>query len=113
MSELLKMDAVRNSLLPLVLAVCAVTFAPVAHGQSQAGAATSASGASPAQTQSSAAAKPAAGAATQPAAAADAQNSAQTSAPKATDGGAQAEPQMQDQSAPAAESLGEAARRAR
>jgi len=111
MSELLKMDAVRNSLLPLVLAVCAVTFAPVAHGQSQAGAATSGSGAAPAQTQSSAATKPAAGAATQPAAAA--QTSAENSAQKPADGGTQAELQMQDQSAPAAESLGEAARRAR
>ena len=111
MSELLKKDAVRNSLLPLVLAVCAVTFAPVAHGQSQAGAATSGSGAAPAQTQSSAATKPAAGAATQPAAAA--QTSAENSAQKSADGGAQTEPQMQDQSAPAAESLGEAARRAR
>src|SRR5271163_2870298 len=111
MSELLKKDAVRNSLLPLVLAVCAVTFAPVAHGQSQAGAATSGSGAAPAQTQSSAATKPAAGAATQPAAAA--QTSAENSAQKPADGGTQAELQMQDQSAPAAESLGEAARRAR
>src|SRR5271168_434833 len=111
MSELLKKDAVRNSLLPLVLAVCAVTFAPVAHGQSQAGAATSGSGAAPAQTQSSVATKPAAGATTQPAAAA--QTSAENSAQKLADAAAVSEPQMQDQSAPAAESLGEAARRAR
>jgi hypothetical protein len=105
MSERLEKDSVRNSLLPLVLAVCAATFAPLAHGQSQAGAATSGSGAAPAQTQSSTATKPAAGAATPP--------SPESSAQKTADGGAQTEPQMQDQSAPAAESLGEAARRAR
>jgi len=97
MNGLLEKDAARNSLLLLVLGLCAA-FAPAAFGQSAAGAATAASGAgaAPEQTQSAAAAKPAT---------ATVQNASQTSA--------QTEPKMEDQSAPAAESLGEAARRAR
>jgi hypothetical protein len=93
-----------------LMALCAAPFAPVAHGQNQAGAATSS--AAPAQSQTSAPAKPSGGAATQPAAA-TAQTPTQDSEQKSTDAAAQAEPQMQDQSAPPAESLGEAARRAR
>jgi len=89
-----KNDALRNSVLLALLGLGA-TFAPPAHAQNQAGAATSGSAAAP--TQSAPAAKPPASNATQPAAAT----------------AAQTEPQMQDQSAPAAESLGEAARRAR
>jgi hypothetical protein len=106
----------------LLVAFCVAPFTPVAQGQNQAGAATSGSGA--AQSQGAAAAKPAAGAATQPAAASaqtpaqsSTPTSAQPSAAKSTDAAAptsvQTEPQMQDQSAPPTESLGEAARRAR
>ncbi len=102
----------------LLTALCAVAFAPAAHGQTAAGAAAAGTGAAPAQTAASG--KPSANAATQPAAA-TVQTSTQSSneastqapAPKSTDAAAQSEPQMQDQSAPAAESLGEAARRAR
>ena len=107
MSGAVEKDAVRNFVLVVVMGLGAA-FVPAAHGQSAAGAATQSAGAgtSAAPAQSSAAAKPAAGAATQ-SAGATAQNtsSSQTAA--------QSEPQMQDQSAPAAESLGEAARRAR
>ena len=92
----------------LLVALSAASFAPTACGQGQAGAA--------AQGQSSSAANSTA----KPQAAA-AQSSAQSSTPAATETSAQkpadaaavSEPQMQDQSAPAAESLGEAARRAR
>ena len=92
----------------LLVALSAASSAPTAFGQGQAGAAV--------QGQSSSAANSAA----KPQAAA-AQSSAQTSTPAATETSAQkpadaaavSEPQMQDQSAPAAESLGEAARRAR
>jgi len=92
----------------LLVALSAASFVPTAFGQGQAGAA--------AQGQSSSAANSAA----KPQAAA-AQSSAQSSTPAATETSAQkpadaaalSEPQMQDQSAPAAESLGEAARRAR
>src|SRR5271168_2993377 len=92
----------------LLVALSAASFAPTAFGQGQAGAA--------AQGQSSSAANSTA----KPQAAA-AQSSAQTTTPAATetpaqkpaDAAALSEPQMQDQSAPAAESLGEAARRAR
>ena len=79
----------------LLAALCAGAFAPAAMGQGQAGAATQ-EPASPAAGNSSAnsSAKPSA-AATQ------------------ADAAAQNEPKMEDQSAPAAESLGEAARRAR
>ena len=118
MSGVVEKDAVRNLILVVVMGLGAAVFAPVGRGQSAAGAATAA----PAQAQNSAAAKPAAGATT-PAAGATAQNSsssqtaaqsaAQSSAQTAAQTGVQAEPQMQDQSAPAAESLGEAARRAR
>jgi hypothetical protein len=102
----------------LLAALCAVVFAPVAHGQSPAGAAATGTGAASAQT--SASGKPSANPATQPATA-SAQTSTQSSdqaatqasATKSTDAAAQSEPQMQDQSAPPAESLGEAARRAR
>ena len=87
----------------LTVALCAVAIAPVALGQGQAGAA-SAAGAP--QSQASSAAKPAAGATST-------QNSTQNAAQKTGDAAAQTEPQMQDQSAPPAESLGEAARKAR
>ncbi len=99
MNGVLEKDAARNFVLVVVMGLCAA-FAPAAHGQSAAGAATAASGAGTAQAQSSAATKPAVGGATQTAVA-TAQNSSQS------------EPKMEDQSAPAAESLGEAARRAR
>jgi hypothetical protein len=102
----------------LLAALCAAAFAPAANGQTAAGAAASGAGAAPPQTAASG--KPSASAATQPATAtvqtsAESSNqaSAQASAAKPTDATAQREPQMQDQSAPPAESLGEAARRAR
>ncbi len=98
--------AVRNSLLMLVVGLCAAGFGSAAWGQSATGAA--ASGAAPTQSQSTAAAKPAAGAATQTAG-----SGAQNTAQSAGQNSAQVEPKMEDQSAPAAESLGEAARRAR
>jgi hypothetical protein len=111
----------------LVLAICAAAFAPVVHGQNQAGAATSGTGPAHSQTSSAAgnssgtssatsSAKSPASAGSQADAAApqnSTQTGAQASAPKSTDASAQSEPQMQDQSAPPAESLGEAARRAR
>jgi hypothetical protein len=100
----------RNFLLLVAVGLCAA-LAPTTHAQNQAGAATSGSSAAPAQT--AAAAKPTASAATQPATPSAATSTQQTSAPKSTDAAPQGEPQMQDQSAPAAESLGEAARRAR
>ena len=83
----------------LAVALCAAAFAPAALGQGQAGAA---SAAAPTTAQAPSAAKPAAGAA-----------STQNTAQKAADVAAQTEPQMQDQSAPPAESLGDAARKAR
>ena len=98
----------------LLAALCAAAFAPAANGQTAAGAAVSGAGAAPAQTAASG--KPLANAATQPAtvtAPTSTQASNQAHAPKSTDAAAQSEPQMQDQSAPPAESLGEAARRAR
>jgi len=107
----------------LLLAVlCAVAFAPLAHGQTAAGAAAPGTGA--AATQAPATGKTSGGNAAQPAAAtaqastpasnpASNAASSQTSAAKSSDAAAQSEPQMQDQSAPPAESLGEAARRAR
>jgi hypothetical protein len=98
----------------LLAALCAAAFAPAANGQTAAGAAVSGAGAAPAQTAASG--KPLANAATQPAtvtAPTSTQASNQVPAPKSTDAAAQSEPQMQDQSAPPAESLGEAARRAR
>jgi hypothetical protein len=113
MNGLLEKDAARNSLLLLVLGLCAA-FAPAAFGQSAAGAATAASGAgaAPVQTQSAAAAKP--GTATvQNTSQTSAQTAAQAPAQASAQTAAQAEPKMEDQSAPAAESLGEAARRAR
>jgi hypothetical protein len=87
----------------LLAALCAGSFAPSALGQGQSGAATQGQ-ASPAAANSSASssAKPQAGGARQTAAGAS-----------ASDASAQNEPKMEDQSAPAAESLGEAARRAR
>jgi hypothetical protein len=84
----------------LAVALCAAAFAPVALGQGQAGAA---------QSQTSNAAKPAAAAGATQTDVASTQNAAQKPADAAT----QTEPQMQDQSAPAAESLGDAARKAR
>lgn len=100
----------------LLVALSAASSAPTAFGQGQAGAA--------AQGQSSSAANSAAkpqAAAAQSSAPSSGQTSTQTSTPAATETSAQkpaevaalSEPQMQDQSAPAAESLGEAARRAR
>src|SRR3984885_3450849 len=103
MSGLLEKDAVRTFILLAVMGLCVAAFVPAARGQSAAGAATAGSGTAPAQAQSSAATKAAAG----PAAAAGA------TAEISSQPGAQTEPQMQDQSAPAAESLGEAARKAR
>jgi hypothetical protein len=88
----------------LAVALCAAAFAPVALGQGQAGAA---------QSQTSNAAKPAAAAGATETNATSTQNSTQNSAHKSADAATQTEPQMQDQSAPAAESLGEAARKAR
>jgi hypothetical protein len=123
MSGVVEKDAVRNFVLVVVMGLGAASV-PAAHGQSAAGAATQSAGAgtSAAPAQSSVAAKPAAGAATQSAGgtaqnASSSQTAAQSAAQSSSQGaaqtGAQSEPQMQDQSAPAAESLGEAARRAR
>jgi hypothetical protein len=100
MSGRLEKDAVRNFILLLVMGLCAAAFVPAARGQSAAGAATA--GPAPAQAQSSPAAK-----------AAPATQAAGAAAPNSSQTAAQSDPQMQDQSAPAAESLGEAARRAR
>jgi len=83
----------------LAVALCAAGFAPAAFGQGQAGAA---SATAPTTAQAASAAKPAAGTA-----------STQNSAQKSADAAAPTEPQMQNQSAPPAESLGEAARKAR
>jgi hypothetical protein len=88
----------------LMVALSVGAFAPAAFGQGQAGAATQGQNSSAANS----AAKPPEGAAAQTSAA-----SASDPAQKSGDASAQNEPQMQDQSAPAAESLGEAARRAR
>jgi hypothetical protein len=84
----------------LLAAFCAGAFAPVAFGQGQAGAATQGQAAAAANSSTNSSAKPQAGAASD-------------AAQKPADAGAQNEPKMEDQSAPAAESLGEAARRAR
>jgi hypothetical protein len=99
----------------LMVALSVGAFALTAFGQGQTGAATQGQNSSAANS----AAKPPAGAAAQTSAA-SASDPAQTSAASASDpaqksgdASAQNEPQMQDQSAPAAESLGEAARRAR
>jgi hypothetical protein len=87
----------------LLAALCAGSFAPAAFGQGQAGAATQGQASSAAANSSAnSSAKPQAGGATQTAAGAS-----------AADATAQHEPKMEDQSAPATESLGEAARRAR
>jgi hypothetical protein len=88
----------------LLVALSAGGFAPTAFGQGQAGAATQGQNSSAANS----AAKPQAAGAAQTAAA-----SAQDSTQKSADAAAQNEPRLEDQSAPAAESLGEAARRAR
>jgi hypothetical protein len=85
----------------LLAALCAGAFAPMAFGQGQAGAAT--------QGQNSSAANSSTNSSSKPQTAAAASDGAQ----KTSDAGAQNEPKMEDQSAPAAESLGEAARRAR
>ncbi len=96
-----KLAGLRTASGLLAVALCAAAFAPVALAQGQAGAA-----------------KPAAGAAAQSDATAT-QNSTQSSAQasasaqKSADAAASTEPQMQDQSAPPAESLGDAARKAR
>jgi len=90
----------------LLMALCAAAVAPVAFGQAQAGAAAQGQNSSAANS----AAKPQAGAAAQPAAAVSASSDATQ---KSTDAAPQNEPKMEDQSAPPAESLGEAARRAR
>jgi hypothetical protein len=92
----------------LLLALSAGAFAPAAFGQGQAGAATQGQNTPAANSSANSAAKPQAGTATQTAAA-----SAPDPAQKPAGAAAQNEPQMQDQSAPVAESLGEAARRAR
>src|SRR5271155_781509 len=100
----------------LLVALSAASFVPTAFGQGQAGAAAQGQRSSPAKS----AANPQAAAA-QSSAQSSGQTSTQTSTPAATETSAQkpadaaavSEPQMQDQSAPAAESLGEAARRAR
>jgi hypothetical protein len=93
----------------LLLALCAAPFAPTAMGQGAAGAAAPAAQAqsptaSSTKSQASGAALP--GTAT-------ASDSAQKPTQTSSDTSAQVEPQMQDQSAPPAESLGEAARKAR
>jgi hypothetical protein len=90
----------------LLAVLCAGTIAPTAFGQGQAGAATQAQASSSASANSStnSSAKP------QTAAGASASDG---SALKPADPAAQNEPKMEDQSAPATESLGEAARRAR
>ena len=90
----------------LLAGLCA---APVALGQGQAGAAAPAGGAT-AHGQPSSAAKPQA---SNPSSSSDSSSSASSSSTSQGAVSAPAEPQMQDQSAPAAESLGEAARRAR
>src|SRR5580693_2633573 len=91
----------------LLLALSAGAFALAALGQGQAGAATQGQNTPAANSSANSAAKPPAGTVTQ--------TNATASDPtqKPADAAAQNEPQMQDQSAPAAESLGEAARRAR
>lgn len=95
---------VAPSLLLVALSAGAFAVAPVAFGQGQAGAATQ--GQTPPVANSAAnasAAKPPTGA-----------SASEAAASKSADAGsAQNEPKMEDQSAPAAESLGEAARRAR
>ena len=95
---------VAPSLLLVALSAGAFAVAPVAFGQGQAGAATQ--GQTPPVANSAAnasAAKPQTGA-----------SASEAAASKSTDAAsAQNEPKMEDQSAPAAESLGEAARRAR
>src|SRR5271156_5559248 len=101
----------------LLVALSAASFVPTAFGQGQAGAAVQGQSSSAANS----AAKPQAAAAAQSSAQSSGQTSTQTSTRAATgtsaqnpaDAAALSEPQMQDQSAPAAESLGEAARRAR
>jgi len=91
----------------LLAALCA---APVALGQGQAGAAAPDGGATT-HGQPSSAAKPQA---SNPSSSSGSSPSASSSStPPQTAASSPAEPQMQDQSAPAAESLGEAARRAR
>jgi hypothetical protein len=107
MSGLLEKNAVRNFILLVVMGSCAAAFVTAARGQSAAGAATA--GSAPAQAQSSPATKAAAAVA----APNSSQTGAQSAAQSSLQTGGQTEPQMQDQSAPAAESLGEAARRAR
>ena len=91
----------------LLLALSAGAFAPTALSQGQAGAATQGQNTPAANSSANSAAKPPAGTVTQTTA------TASDPAQKPADAAAQNEPQMQDQSAPAAESLGEAARRAR
>ena len=87
----------------LLVALCAAPFAPVTMGQGATGAAAPASAPAQSQTTSSSNAL-----AKQPATATT-QASGQSSANAST----QTDPQMQDQSAPPADSLGEAARKAR
>ncbi|MGB7751813.1 MAG: hypothetical protein WCF88_09700 [Candidatus Acidiferrales bacterium] len=91
----------------LMVALSAGAFAPIAFCQGQTGAATQAQNSSTANSSTNSSGKPQAGAATQTAA------TASDPAQKPAEGAAQNEPKMEDQSAPAAESLGEAARRAR
>lgn len=90
----------------LLAALCA---APVALGQGQAGAAAP-DGSATAHGQPSSAAKPQA---SNPSSSSGSSSRASSTSTPQTAGSAPAEPQMQDQSAPAAESLGDAARRAR
>jgi hypothetical protein len=101
-------------LLLLALSAGAFAFAPVAFGQGQAGAATQGQAAPVTNSSgnvsaSGSLAKQQAGAAGQTAA----PSASDAAAQKTADGSVQNEPKMEDQSAPAAESLGEAARRAR
>jgi hypothetical protein len=92
------------------LLLAALCVAPVALGQGQAGAAAPDAGAT-AHGQPSSAAKPRA---SNPSSSSGSSSSASSSSTSPqTAAPSPAEPQMQDQSAPAAESLGEAARRAR
>jgi hypothetical protein len=96
------------------LLLAALWVAPAAMGQGQSGAAAAPpAGAGTASSAGSSPSSPAAGAHAQGSSAAKPAAASNTAAPKASDGASTAEPQMVDQSAPAAESLGEIARRAR
>lgn len=96
------------------LLLAALCVAPAALGQGQAGAAAPDAGPTAHGQPSSAAKTQAGGSSTNSGAnSTGATARTQTTAPPQNSASSPAEPQMQDQSAPAAESLGEAARRAR